>query len=161
MRNGGKDEADGIGLSGENKGNCRAHEGSDSRYTARASMTRFDRYHVPLRRRVFMKMGTQGSEFSIIEGMGTYLKSIQSLSMLIEFWPLGLEDAPGSADPPVKMAAGAGFRACSLTEDDPNLRPASWDVLAAAVKARLAPTTGRFINLLSVRDGDLVARVGG
>lgn len=146
-----------LRLSAENKGDHQAHEGSDSRHTARASMTRFDRYHVPSHRRVFMKIDTQGSELAIIEGMGTYLQSIENLSMLIEFWPLGLEHAPGSADRLIKMLAGAGFRAYSLTEDDPHLRPAPWDVLAAAVKARLAPSTGRFINLLLVRDGDPIA----
>lgn len=145
-----------LRLSEDNKGDHQAHGGFDNRVTAPASMIRFDRYHIPSRRRVFMKLDTQGSELAVIEGMGTYLQSIDNLAMLIEFWPLGLEHALGNIDRLIGMLRGAGFHAFTLTEDDAYLRPASWNILAAAAKGRLAPETGRFVNLLLCRDGDRI-----
>lgn len=89
-----------------------------------------------------------------MEGMGSYLQSIEDIAMLIEFWPLGLEHAPGNTTRLITLLSSAGFHAFSLTEDDAFLRPAPWDVLATAATGRLAPNTGAFVNLLLCRSGD-------
>lgn len=143
-----------LRLSEDNKGDHQTHTGGTGRATVPASMIRFDRYHIPSQRRVIMKLDTQGSELAVINGMGAYIKSIESLAMLIEFWPHGLEHTPGNVERLIAALSQTGFRLHTLTEDDPHLRPASWDLLAAAAKGRLAPETGAFVNLLLCRDGD-------
>lgn len=143
-----------LRLSADNKGDHQTHDGDVHRATVSASMIRFDEYYLPSDRRIVVKLDTQGSELAIIDGMGAYLNSIERMTMLIEFWPHGLEHSPGNVERLISVLSGAGFQAYSLTEDDPHLRPAPWRLLSAAAKGRLAPGTGAFVNLLLCRNGD-------
>lgn len=143
-------------LSSTNKGDHQAHEGVEEREVQPASMTRFDRYHVPSGRKTFIKMDTQGSELAIIEGMGNYLHSIDDLIMLIEFWPMGLEHQPGNVERLIGLLSQTRFRPFTVTEDDNHVRPADWSSISNAAVSSLAPSTGHFINLLLCKDDKFV-----
>jgi FkbM family methyltransferase len=145
-------------LSPTNKGDHQAHGGEEGRLVQAASMTRFDRYHTPSGRKTFVKMDTQGSELAIIQGMGDYLHSIEQLTMLMEFWPMGLEHKPGNVERLIALLSGAGFKVVTVTEDENGVRPTSWKQLFAAAKTTLAPDTGHFVNLLVYRQDDFIQR---
>ncbi|MCW2408925.1 MULTISPECIES: FkbM family methyltransferase [Sphingobium] len=145
-------------LSPTNKGDHQVDGSAPDRQTQRCGMARFDTYHAPSLRKILIKIDTQGSELSIIEGMGRYLGSIRNLTMVIEFWPVGLERRPGSTKRLIEKLASHGFGAFSITEDDGRIRPADWDILERASMGPIAPETGGFVNLLLVRNRDVLVR---
>ena len=139
-------------LSATNKGDHRAYSCEAGRETEKSSMTRFDEYFRPSSRTPFVKMDTQGFELAVAEGMGDYLFSAEGLTMLIEFWPHGLNRDDDNVSKLIHLLGQAGFEPSTVCEGDPFVRPTTWDRLAAAARSTLAPDTGYFVNLLLRRN---------
>jgi FkbM family methyltransferase len=64
-----------------------------------------------------VKMDVQGYECKVVEGMETILRSARTLTVLSEFWPLGMANAGGDAAAFLGTFAQWGFSASILNED--------------------------------------------
>ena len=79
-------------LSSVNRGDHRIYDSRDGREYITVEVTSLDAFFEDdLRRIDVIKMDVQGAEMEVLQGMSNLLSKQSNLTILTEFWPLGLE----------------------------------------------------------------------
>lgn len=96
-----------------------------------------------------VKMDTQGSEVRILEGMPGLLEANRGrMSLILEFWPFGLQGAGDSAERMVELLAPLDLRVRKIEEHLGLVSDTTWDRLLEEARTTYHPQTQGFINLL-------------
>jgi len=140
-----------------NFGDHRTYDSGDGRPSEVVPSMRLD----DLVKRVdFIKVDAQGAEAKILAGaIETLRRNAARVTVVVEFWPFGLERAGSSASAVLELLDGYGFEMATIDEDAGALRPTTPEALLALARGPLHPSTGYFANVVLARG--LHARVYG
>src|SRR5262249_39756006 len=95
----------------------------------------------------FIKMDVQGAEAKVLRGMQDLLRESRHLSMLIEFWPLGMARAGDSPDELIQFLVRLGFTLEYVNELDQRTEP----VAASRLLREVTVAKGNQTNLLATK----------
>jgi FkbM family methyltransferase len=137
-------------LSPINQGDHRLYGNEAGRASVMVPMISLDEYFAKEPTRIdLVKMDTQGSEARILSGMGDVItRNREWLTMIIEFWPFGLEGAGDSAARLAELLSPFGFAVSEIDEANRRLVPTSWEALIRRAATDLHAATQNFVNLL-------------
>ncbi len=138
---------------GTNQGDHRTYDSGDGRPSEQVAACRLDDLVGDWSHRVdFMKIDAQGAEAKILEGAaGTLRRNADHITLVLEFWPFGLDQAGSSAAQVLDLLAEYRFNMALIDEAAGESRPISPEALLDLAFGPLHPSTGYFANLVLTR----------
>jgi FkbM family methyltransferase len=131
-----------------NKGDHRVYDSGDGRQFIWVESMRLDDYLKNYDRRIdFIKMDIQGAEWRAVQGMTDILEKNQSIKVVTEFWPAGLNSAGIDPEEYLKLLANHGFKLHEMDEEEASVGPTN----AAELLRDYTPENERFTNLFCTR----------
>lgn len=101
---------------------------------------------------VVMKIDAQGMEARILAGMRGLLRRIETpVTMLIELWPYGLEQAGSSHEEVIEVLAATGFSLALVDEKAGRLSPIRADSLRKLLNGPAFQERQQFLNVRAMR----------
>ena len=138
---------------GTNLGDHRTYDSGDGRPSKSVPAFTLDHLVGDQAQRVdFIKIDAQGAEAKILAGMaGTLRRNAGHITIVLEFWPFGLERAGSSAARVLELLDEYRFEMATIDEDAGKLRPTTPEALLELARGPLHPSTGFFANLVLAR----------
>jgi FkbM family methyltransferase len=135
-------------LCADNKGDHRLYDSGDSRPSVVVSTVALDDYFAGYKGPIdFIKMDTQGSEAAALRGMRRLLERRPGVTLVTEFWPIGLRRNGEDAAAYLEALHRHGFDLLEIDEDTRAVVPAAIPDLLR----RFVPEEENFTNLLCAR----------
>jgi FkbM family methyltransferase len=139
-----------------NKGDHRAYDSGDGRPSVVVRATRLDSFFQGWEGKVaLIKMDIQGSEWKALKGMRALLQRQEDVTLLTEFWPLGLRTCGAEPAAFLQLLGELGFTLYQI--DDVRERLTAAD--PADLLETYLPERDNFTNLLCVRSLKTLTRV--
>lgn len=136
-------------LSKDNKGDHRIYDSQDGRPCIDIEAVRLDDYFKNSNQRInFIKMDIQGAEAAAIQGMERLLKKNGNLTVVTEFWPLGIKKSGAEPEEYLQFFQKRGFKLYHINERQKKVEPANLPVLLAAYTVE----KGNHTNLLCLKE---------
>jgi FkbM family methyltransferase len=138
-------------LSRDNKGDHRLYDSGDGRCCRKAAVINAGDHLRSVTGQVnFIKIDTQGSEYSILRGLkGIVLENKHHLTMMVEFWPYGIRLSGASGGELLDLLESFDMRLNLIDHLNSQLWPVTPDFLRLWVAETEADVFNQgFINLL-------------
>lgn len=132
----------------ENRGDHRIYDSGDGRQSLEVEAVRLDDYFDGYDGQVdFIKMDIQGAEARALQGMAGLLERHRHLTMMTEFWPVGLKRCGTDPQEYLKSLIDRGFEIFHINEQSRQVEV----VVVPDLLALHAPEKGSYTNLLCRR----------
>ena len=136
-------------LSARNKGDHRTYTLNDNRDSIAIQSTSLDDYFEADGRIIdFIKMDIQGSEGDAVLGMQSLFRQNQHLTLISEFWPIGLQRFGIEPAEYLNLLTSSGFQLYDMNEGEKRVQKCD----SAALLDKYTPENGIFTNLLCVKN---------
>ena len=108
----------------ENRGDNRMYDSSDDRSAVSIETVALDEFLAKQQDSIdFIKMDIQGAEILALKGMKNILSKNKNLTLISEFWPIGIQRIGGKAREYIDILEQSGFEVQEIVEDKKRLMP--------------------------------------
>lgn len=142
----------GLHRCADNLGDHRIYDSGDGRVAIDVRAVALDDYDAVAPVDV-VKMDIQGAEYDAVVGMRNLLARSPDVSMITEFWPIGLRRSGAEPREYLRLLASLGFDLYEMDEEARTIAPVDPETYDCAVVERRRPPDKDYTNLLCLRPG--------
>ncbi len=136
-------------LSRDNSGDHRIYDSSDGRQSIEIESIRLDDYFKDYNGAInFIKMDIQGAEGGVVQGMSNLLGKQKNITIITEFWPIGLKRFGVEPDECLNLLLNSGFKLYELNQRKKIIMPVDIQKLLEIY----TPEKENYTNLLCVKE---------